>query len=222
MNWAEIRKLFLRSVGETTGAAEEWSIHVTEGYRRTCSRLNVRELETTVDKDTSDGIDYILLPTDVYHVIEVVNLTSGWPLVPEEAGVRSRSRYFEADESKPAEGEPTNYVLTGEKMFLRPTPDDTYTLRLRYRIQVPQVGMADMASEPIIPEQYHMAIVHASALSYLRTHLDADQVDPGAQSPSMRAEQAFQAALVEPDLPKDRERFDQRGRMYLKGFRLGR
>ena len=221
MNWAQIRKLYLRSVGETTAAAEEWSLHVSEGYRRACSRLNVRELETAIDLTTLDGQDYLLLPANVYHVIECVNLTSGWPLAPEENGVRSRSRYFDADEEKPAEGEPTNYVLTGDKMFLRPTPDGAYELRLRYRIKPPTIGEADMGSEPVIPAQYHMAIVHGATVSYLRTHIEADQVPPGAQSPSLRAENSFQSALMEPDLPKDRERFDQRGRMYLKSFRFG-
>lgn len=220
MNWANIRKLFLRSVGETTGAVEEWAIHVTEGYRRVCARLNVRELEETVVMQTAPGVDYLLVPTNVYHVLDCVNLTSGWPVVPEESGARSRGRYMDPGEGQPSAGPPTRYVLTGEKMFLRPTPDGEYDLQLRYRLQPPAVEDSDLGSDPLIPPQYHMAIVHGATVSYLRTHIEADQVLPGAQSPSIRAEQSFQAALQEPDLPKDRERFDQRGRMYLKSFRF--
>lgn len=222
MNWAGIRRLFLASVGSTTGAVEEWADHVTQGYRDVCSRISLQELEDGTTVPTVIGQDYVTLPAGVFHVITIHDDTTGVRLNAEASGMRGRSRYLAPATGKPPAGKPRYYAVSDGLVWLRPTPDAIVSLMLRYKIQPAAITDADLGSFPLTSAHLDNAIVFKAAENYHLMHPDTNVPPEGGMAPSDRMAASFQAAMAEPQLPKDRERFDHTGRMYIRGFRLGR
>lgn len=221
MNWSQIRNQFIATSQDAAGATAEWDIHVNEGYRQVCARMDVRELETTDETVwTTDGQDWVLLPSNVFSVIQVDDITNALRIQPEPDGMRGRSQYLDSNSpGKPAEGPPNYYDVTGQRLYLRPTPDGDYQLRIRYKMQPPIVDDTMYDECPLLPEHLHMAIVYAAAVSYFNTHPDANKplAEVGATY-GMLAQAALDKKIQEAMLPKQRERFDQSGRAYMPGF----
>jgi len=221
MNWAEIRQLYISSCQEAAEAAATWDTHVNEGYKRVCARVDVRELETTDETiSTTADQDYVALPTNVFSIIQVDDVTNAQRIQPEPDGMRGRSQYLDADNpTRPAPGKPLYYKPTGQRMYLRPTPDDTYSLRIRYKQHPPTVDETQLDEFPMLPEHLHVAVVYASAISFFDTHPDANKAVPEVGATySLMLQQSLDTRIKEPFLPKERERFDQSGRSYIPGF----
>jgi phosphopantothenoylcysteine synthetase/decarboxylase len=90
--------------------------------------MDLPELETDADKVTVSGTAYIDTPTDCVSVIELYDATNNvrldwysWPNY-----VANTDRYTNT-------GKPTQWIRRGNKIFLYPTPDDVYTIRVYYR-----------------------------------------------------------------------------------------
>lgn len=219
--WATLRDLYAKTIGQTQASMNEALVHLTEGYREVAARCEVRELENTgTNVSTVAGTDYVSLPTSpaVFVLLQVDDTTSGTRLWPEPSGMRGRSQYLEATTGVPAQGKPMYYEMTGTRLYLRPTPDAVYVLRLRYKIQPADLVAGDMTGRPATPDHLDMAIVFAAAISYLLTHPDANQPDDQGRKRSDQLIEAFNRKMQEPAIPKDRERFDQGARMAAKGF----
>lgn len=221
MNWAQIVEMYNTACGKATGAAQEWEIHVNEGYRALCSRLNLQELDQEFIVETAAGVDYVGLPANVFAVISIVNLDTADKLTPEVNGMRGRMNFLDpAGTGKPIQGaNPTTYAISGGRVFLRDTPNRVVTLKILARARPEPVRDSDMDGRPITGEHLDMAIVHAAARSFYSVHQDADVPSgDGGPKPSDVAAANFERMLQEPDLPKDQERHDQEGRVYLRGF----
>lgn len=223
MNWAQIIDLYNTACGKATGAAQEWEIHVNEGYRALCARMNLQELDQEFLLETVPGLDYVPLPVNVFHVISIVNLDTADKLTPEVNGMRGRMNFLDpAGTGMPIQGRnPTTYAISGGRVYLRDTPSIAVSLKILARARPEAVRDTDMDSRPLTGEHLDMAIVHAAARSFYSVHQDADMGgDGGGPKPSDVAAANFERMLQEPDLPKDRERHDQEGRVYLRGFRM--
>lgn len=59
---------------------------------------------------------------------------------------------------------PSEIVVEGSTVYLIPTPNDTYTVRVR--VVVTENDLSNDTDEPIIPARYHGAIVTAACLIY--------------------------------------------------------
>lgn len=223
MNWAEIRRLFISTCGQAPAATAEAYRHLTEGLSTISARLDLEEAES-IDYGvaTVASTDYVNLPSDLYHIIHVFELSSGQELEPEPGGIRGRANYLAQTTGMPSEGPPRWYARSGQKLYLRPTPDAaTYTIKVRGKAQMTELTEADLGSDPVLPQQYHMAIMWAAAISFLQTHPKILKELGGTEFVAS-LERQLNDRLANQELPKDRERFDKRGRMYLRGFRYRR
>lgn len=220
MNYAEIGNLFINSVKNPSGAASERFIHLTEGLRQVCARVDVRELETTDETImTTDGQDYVVLPSNVFSVIQVDDITHGLRIQPEPSGMRGRSQYLDADSGKPSDGNPQWYDVTGQRMYLRPTPNGSYQLRIRYKMDPGAVDDTMLDQSPPLPEHLHMAVVYAASISFLNVHPDANEEKEALGATlSMLMQQTLDKKINDAQSPKQNERFDQSGRLYMPGF----
>lgn len=70
-------------------------------------------------------------------------------------------------------GRPRYYAEEGTTLVLTPTPDAVYALKLRYVLREPD--LAQDTSEPLIPAQYHDAVVDYAAYLCLDRLRDEDR-----------------------------------------------
>ena len=140
------------SVGDdATNFYDKW---IDAAYRRLTTseyfwgkrrRFRFPELETSTTADTVDGTAYVSTPSGslvIQHVYDTENnvyLTN----IPYSEYVKYTNR---ADTS--AEGGPTYWTRTGAYIYLHPTPDDAYTLRIHYR-KIPDNFASDSATSEI-------------------------------------------------------------------------
>ncbi len=214
---SDLLKLYMSACGEAPAAFSERYLHVNDAYRKACARLDLDQLEDNVSPlTTTAGVDYVTLPTDVFHLLSVHNQTRGIPIQPEPSGMRGRERYLEAGTGMPASGEVVFYAMAGTRLYLRGTPDAVITINTRYKLQPPLLSDSDLASSLLTPSEWDLAIVAGAAASFLRLHADADQAYGDGQMPrSQVLKGVAEETLAEVPLPKERERFDQRGRLFM-------
>ena len=103
MDWANILKLYLNAVGDAPAAYTERWLHLNTSYRKVAANLDLDQLEEDVSVlTTTAGVDWVAIPTDLFHVLSVHNTTSGFPVQPEPSGMRGRERYYESGTGMPA------------------------------------------------------------------------------------------------------------------------
>ena len=222
MNWAQIRQLYLSACGQAQTAANEANMHLSEGQRTVSARMPLQETESIQDEQaTVASQDWVPLPETLFHVLHVYEKVNGNEILPEEGGMRGRARFLAPTTGKPAEGgPPTNYAISNGKMYLRPTPESTsYTIVIRGKEALGEITDANMGDSPTLPEHYHMAIGLAAAQNYLAFH--PESLKEMAEGTLVNLERQLTDRLKAQELPKERERFDKRGRIRLPGFRLG-
>lgn len=220
MNWAEIGQAFINATKQAEEAAANKFLYLNEGYRNVCSRVDVRELESTDETiSTTSGQDYTVLPANVFSIIQVDNTSTGRRIEPEPSGIRGRSQFLNADSGAPPSGAPQYYVPSGSRLFLRPTPDAVYTLRIRYKKHPEKIDETMEDQYPELPEHLHIAIAYAAAVSFMNLNPSLnEELQAVGATYSMLLQKALDGRLTEPMLPKDRERYDQSGRQVIPGF----
>ena len=221
MNWSEVRQLYLSGCGEQPAAAAEALLHLNQGNFEICSKLDLQELEDEDSVSVALGEDYATLPSGILHIIQVDNVTEGRRMDPEEAGMRGRSRFLDSNSGVPPQGNPTYYTPANGRLYIRPTADGDYDLRIRFKKIPDTITSADWGIELELPAQYQMAVAHAAARSYLTSHPGKVPEEKAASAQLIATlTQSIGEKLTEPMRPKERERFDQRGRLLLQGFRI--
>lgn len=220
MNWAHIRQLYLSACGPAEAGGVEWEIHLNEGYRRLCARVDQRELETTDETvRTTDGQDWVILPSNVFSVIQVDNVSTGFALQIEPAGMRGRSQYLDANSGKPPEAPPQYWEPSARRLYLRPTPDDEYMLRIRYKIAPETISQTNLDESPQLPEHLHATIAYAAAVSFYSAHPELNtERQASGMTRALEFQQLFDKMIQDPYVPKERERMDLRGRAVIPGF----
>ena len=121
------------------------------------------ELETSSTAATVDGTAYVATPTDALIVRRVWDSTNdvkldriGWGTYVEYTG--------RADTS--SEGKPSEYIRQGTSIYLYPTPDAVYTMRIYYR---KRPALLTGSAVTVIGAEWDEPIVKlATAQSWLR------------------------------------------------------
>ncbi len=226
MNWAEIRQVYASTCGQSPAAMADSLLHLSEANRTVSARLNVQDSETVQNEQaTVASQDYVNLPSGLLHVIHVYEKVSGNEIIPEEGGIRGRAQHLAATTGMPPEGAPQYYAISNGRLYLRPTPDSTsYTVVIRGKAQPSDITEADLGDEPSLPAHYHMAVAWEAARSFLLTHPTVAKEQSGEGMNILQSlESQIEMRLRQTDiLPKDRERFDNRSRVRLRGFRFRR
>lgn len=219
LDWANITDLYMSGCGGSQACADERFLHLTEGYRGVCGSLDIPELYITgATEPTKAGQDYIEMDPDVYSMHSVVLQDTGQKLDPEPAGFRGRTRFYEAGQSRPPVSAGINfYVRKGNRLWLRDTPADVYTLILDFKLHPPAItSSTDLTEHPITPPQYDMAIVRWAMGNYFLVHpgdnpKHGDDLIAGAQ-------QALHAAVEDPVMNDVK---DGRGFISQRGYDFG-
>lgn len=176
MTFAQLRALFLSAVGDNASAREECWSHLTEGYRLVTVDPGVKVPElASIDESVTIalGADYAEMTAvdfSVFAILNVFNVTSGYPLEPEPGGMEARARYLQAATGKPPSGAITHYQHDGTRLYVRNTPDVATALMVRARKQVAALSDADLNSSPLTPPNFDFAILYNAVGSYHSIH----------------------------------------------------
>ena len=229
MTWEEIGELFTRAVGDSGMAEVEKWRHLTEGYRRVASHPEVEVPELTNPDSTytitesvsgaEDWPDYFESDCNVYAIKSLYNETDGHPMYPDPGGGTGRERFLEAGGSPPR-GSVHWWVREGSRIYVRDAPEADTTIRIRFKVQVPELTSADATKHPLTPPQYEMAILHSALESYFAVHKPKSQegipIVSVARDHGSQAESIIRRS-IDPRAIEDRSRHQ---RIRLAGYRF--
>lgn len=108
--------------------------------------------------DTSDGVAYISVPSDLYATISLWDSTSDRWLNP--IGWRSYLKKKNRANTD-AENAPKRWVRSGAYYYLYPTPDDTYSIYVYYRKRV--TALSASTDVTAIGEEWDEAILELAS-----------------------------------------------------------
>ena len=209
-----IRQLYMSACGQANSAGAEALVHLTEGIRQVTAKLDVQETEETdVQVPIQLDEDFVEMPPELESITTITNVNTGEKLTAEPQGMRGRSAFMEPDTGKPARGEPQFWVVSNRRIYFRGRADDNYILQVLGRRKGVALTNDLMDTEPILPEQYHMAIVHAAAISFLTLHPDVASAIGSDVLPKLQ--QGLDIVLSDKPTPKERESNDRRDRFYI-------
>lgn len=216
LNWGRICDLYLSAVGESGAAVAEQFLHVNEGRRQVYAKLEVEELEETdIQVIAVVSQDYLETPIELEWILSLVNVNNGQKLTAEPGGMRMREQYCAPGTGKPAEGAPQWWVRSNRRIYLRPTPDQRYVFRIFGKTRGTEITREMLEESPLIPADYHMAIVYAAAVSFLRLHPDSSMaLGEGRALADLQSN--LDMILNDKRLPKQAENLDRRDRFYMR------
>ena len=225
LTWQDLGKLYLDSVGDTAAAQREKWLHLTEGYRRVASQLDIPELtqpdaRVTIAADPGGGfLDYVELDCDLYGIRSVFNVTDGRPVDLEDGDARGRDRYLGTD-ARPPEGAVVKALRVGNRIYVRDRPSVSTTLKIMFKVQVPDLDDSYLTKHPLVPAQYHYAILNEAIASYFTLHPEKNEGGFRSYAPTREHRQQAQMILGASEDPKAIEDRAKRGRFRLRGMRF--
>lgn len=226
--FGQIGKLFTERVGEGASSQREKWIHLTEGYRRVASQLDIPELtqpdaRATIPVDPSDAtkyLDYVEVDCDLYAIRSIFNVTAGHIMHLEEGDARGRDRYLNTD-AMPPEGEVVRAVRVGNRIYVRDRPSEETTLKIVFKVQVPDLDSSYEDKHPLVPAQYHMSIFHEAVASYFSVHPPKNEGGFDSYAPIREHKALAQQGIGQAEDPQAIEANAKWGRFRLAGFRFG-
>lgn len=131
---------------------------INRAYRRLCNAFSFYESEDTdASITTADGTASYDTPSDVVSIVSIkITGDTEYTLTPQ-----IMPWYERQDTTDDNKGIPEFYIRHGSKLYLWPTPDDEYSLRIRH--EKPPTALAANDDEPVIPEEWHEIIVLQAA-----------------------------------------------------------
>lgn len=228
LTWGELRKMFLESAGNSAAAQRERWIHLAEGYRRVASQLDVPELtqpdaQVAIPEDPANAgeyLDYVELDCDLSAIRSVFNVTDGHPIHLEDGDARGRDRYLTTG-GKPPEGRVVRALRMGNRLYVRDRPSEETTIKVVFKAQTPNLSDDDESEHPLVPAQYHLAILYKALESYWAVHPDRNEGGLRSFAPAREYGAQAQAILATTEDPKGYEDRAKRGRFRLQGLRWG-
>jgi hypothetical protein len=221
MTWAQIRQLYLQVCGDADAVKKEAYVHLSEANRHIGLLIDLPELNTRDQVTVQSGNDFVFVESlsPMFALLDMTNITDGVPMYPEVGGMTGRRRYLTTT-GKPLTGPVTHYQRDGNRIWLRGTANVATTVEIRLQKHLDDLGDSDLNDSPIVPPQYHMAVVYAAAEKYFLLHPMVDMVGeiPVSRSEKYKAAKleaitSQKAATVEEDRPR-------RETMRLSGYRL--
>jgi hypothetical protein len=124
---------------EDVNGTNFYGVWVNWAYRHLCAgarpfkipaKIHIPELETSTTSDTTEGTAFILVPVDSLNILKLFNETNNRKLswITLDSYVRREDR-----EDSSGYAEPLEWTRSGQRIYLYPTPDDAYTIRIYYR-----------------------------------------------------------------------------------------
>lgn len=172
LSFSEMKSLVTMHVGNR----DEWSdvdgadffgIWVNQAYKEVCAtdfKKKIPQLETSATSSTSAGVAYISSPARCLAIRTVLNSTSSstleWTPLEEYLDKTDRA-------TTSSRGVPSKWTRSGERLYLYPTPDSTYSITVYYKqYPVALSGDGDYTAidsvwdEPIVVLATYKAFAH--------------------------------------------------------------
>lgn len=133
---------------------------LNRSYWEILNRFPLREKEKVATFDTVDGTASYELPVefDALTLISIEDLNDAKHIpLNRLTSFRYESLYQNATD---AEAKPTDYLRENNCVKLWPTPDDTYTITLRYWANLDDLDSG--SSEPDVPREWHEVILYGA------------------------------------------------------------
>lgn len=221
--WGELRLKYLSATGRRDSAEQEAWDHLSEGYRRVASRLDLPELRVADAIVTVAEDDYYFNhDCQAYAIRSIFNSTDGTPMHEESGNMSGYNRFLEPSATgtpMPPKGTPTRYFRAGNNIYFRDRADGEKKFVIQFDIQVPAVTVSDINNHPIVPDQYHLAVVYAAARSYFLVHPTENTAPDGQQRPSESLSAAVDEILTRSKDPVEIESRGERLTMRVAGYR---
>lgn len=226
MTWAQLRMAYLQATGDETAGRQEGWMHLSEGHRDIGLLIDLPEVNVQEDLTITAGNDFFFVASlsPLFAVLDMSNITEGMPMYPEPGGMTGRRRYITST-GQPATGSVTHYQRDTDRIWVRSTPTVATTVRVRLQRHLDDITDSNLNEQPIVPPQYHMAIVYAAAEKYFLLHpktegsIVGDKVVPvdlaeKYKAAKIEAVASRKSAVAEEDRPRSET-------MRLRGYRLG-
>lgn len=117
--------------------------------------LETRSQEKRVTSTFNTGDAYLTLPTDVRRIRSVRLNTSPIEVLDYVSPTTADDEY-----SSTGQGKPKVYSVVGEELYIRPTPDDTYTIEISYVSDI--TPLSDSVSSNTILSRHPDVYLHGS------------------------------------------------------------
>lgn len=149
---------------------------LNRAYWELLANFGFRETEATVSFSTSQGNRKYELPTSSHavNIISIVNPDS-------EAHVqliRTTKQTYENTfvNQTTSEAFPTNYIRDNNCIILWPTPDEEYTVYIRYWKNLDDL-IADPSNYPDMPRNWHEIVLYGALYRWFLRQLDYDKAN---------------------------------------------
>jgi hypothetical protein len=154
--------------GRTDITLSTASLWANLAYQEVATRIQYATDEGIAISSTTSGENRITLPADFGYPISVSNLS----MTGDKATLRKRDADT-FDSQSTALACPEEYALYADWMELYPSPDSSYSVKLRYGKKMPV--MVASTSTPAFDSRYHLPIVFRTAALLAATVDDLDR-----------------------------------------------
>lgn len=149
---------------------------LNRAYWELTANLGFRETEATVSFSTSSGNRKYELPTSAFavNIISIVNPDNEQHIQL----VRTTKSEYENifNEQTTDQAFPTNYVRDNNCVILWPTPDDAYTVYIRYWKNLNDLEDSD-TDYPQMPRNWHEIVLYGALYRWFLQQLDYDKAN---------------------------------------------
>ena len=126
------------------------SFWANEAQRFVWDSMPHEQQEALATSSTTDGEDKISLPTDFQEMLHVSNTSSNPPASLQYMNIEN------AESWQTTTGTPTHYMLYQDWLELRPSPDSSYSIQLRYRKKLSEMTLG--ASLPSVGTRFRYGV----------------------------------------------------------------
>ena len=160
--------------------------HINKAYNHVWLKLNPvnEDAQTSTTFTTTQGQDYVAIPTGILNVEEVVHSTEP-PLIilPWSEFQQLRADYLIITQT----GAPTRAAIYQRRIYLYPTPDSAYTFTVRGKAGLTELSADD--DEPALRDEFHRVVLEWALYFSM-----AYEGNPNLQVQLNNAEQALKTA----------------------------
>jgi hypothetical protein len=115
----------------TVDYSDDWmDARINEAYLDICLKYRFKATRTSGTFSTAAGVSKYALPEDCYAVLSVYDVTNNTPIK------KYGYKLLDEQESAAVNEKPLYYATFRDYIQLLPPPDDIYTIRLRWKVNV--------------------------------------------------------------------------------------
>lgn len=126
------------------------SFWANEAQRVVWDAMPHDKAETIAISSTTVNEDKMSLPTDFQEMLAISNMSTTPAQMLDEINLDNAMSWSTST------GQPTHYLMFADYIELRPIPDSSYSMEMRYRKQLSE--MTDLSSEPSVSTRFRFAV----------------------------------------------------------------